>query len=127
MVIKQGVFRLTDLDRLGTRCTLFPTFDTYYLPEGKKRMVRRIRNFRIEQSFAIEFETYHEGKEEKQREKTPVPLKSIYPEIKNVYNHTGQLIACRVIKEQPIYRVAKRKPKEPMKEFDNQYWLKDSL
>ncbi|MGL9969220.1 hypothetical protein [Enterococcus sp. DIV1420a] len=103
----QGVFRFNDLERFGTRCTLFPTFDTYHLPEGKTRMVRRIRHFKMDGSVAIEIETYHERNKERHREKQRVPLKEIYPDIKHVYNQHGQLIARRVIRDKSIQWVSK--------------------
>ncbi|OTN93664.1 hypothetical protein [Enterococcus faecium] len=101
-VKEQGIFRMTDIQCLGAECQCFPTFETFHLPEGKTRMVRRVRKFRIVGKEAVEFEEYHEGNVRQIYEKQTVPLKAIYPEIKRVTNVSGKTIARRLKPEQPL-------------------------
>lgn len=98
----QGIFRMTDIQRLGVECQCFPTFETVYLLDGKKRIIRRLRKFRVEDRDVVEFEEYHEGRECKIYDKQTLPLKAIYPEIKRVTDASGKTIARRLKPEQPL-------------------------
>lgn len=98
----QGIFRMTDIQRLGAECQCFPAFETVYLSDGKKRIIRYMRKFRVEDRDVVEFEEYHEGKERKIYEKQTLPLKAIYPEIKRVTDVSGKTIARRLKPEQPL-------------------------
>lgn len=51
---------MTDIQRLGAECQCFPTFETFHLPEGKIRRIRRVRKFWIVGRETVEFEAYHE-------------------------------------------------------------------
>ena len=93
---------MTDIQRLGAECQCFPTFETFHLPGGKTRIVRRLRRFRVEGRDVVEFEEYQEGKERKIYEKQTLPLKAIYPEIKRVTDASGKTIARRLKPEQPL-------------------------
>ena len=98
----QGIFRMTDIRRLGIECHCFPTFETVYLPEGKKRIIRHIRKFRVDGRNVVEFKEYHEGKERKTYDKQTLPLKAIYSDIKRVTDASGKTIARRLKPEQPL-------------------------
>lgn len=90
-----------DIQRLGAECQCFPVFETVSLPEGKTRIVRRLRKFRIDGRDVVEFEEYMEGLEYKRYEKQTFPLKAIYPNIKRVTDASGKTIARRLKPEQP--------------------------
>lgn len=98
----QGIFRMTDIQRLGAECQCFPTFETFHLPGGKKRIVRRLRRFRVEDRDVVEFEEYQEGTERKIYDKQTLPLKAIYSDIKRVTDASGKTIARRLKPEQPL-------------------------
>ncbi|OTO01221.1 hypothetical protein [Enterococcus sp. 5B3_DIV0040] len=101
-VKEQGIFRMTDIQRLGAECQCFPTLETFHLPGGKTRIVRRMRTFRIDGRNVVEFAEYHEGTERKRYEKQILPLKAIYPEIKRVTDASGKTIARRLKPDQPL-------------------------
>ncbi len=101
-VKEQGIFRMTDIQRLGAECQCFPTLETFHLPGGKTRIVRRMRTFRIDGRNVVEFEEYHEGLERKRYEKQTLPLKAIYPEIKRVTDASGKTIARRLKSDRPL-------------------------
>lgn len=98
----QGIFRMTDIQRLGAECQCFPVFETVSLPEGKTRIVRRLRKFRIDGRDVVEFEEYMKGLEYKRYEKQTFPLKAIYTNIKRVTDASGKTIARRLKPEQPL-------------------------
>ncbi|EMF0535595.1 hypothetical protein H6231_001899 [Enterococcus hirae] len=64
--------------------------------------MRQMKRYRIVEHSAIEFEEYHEGKEKKRREKAPIPLKSIYTQIKRVTGASGKTIARRRAPDLPL-------------------------
>lgn len=98
----RGIFRMTDIQRLGVECQCFPTFETVHLPEGKTRMVRRMRQFRIVGREVVEFEEYYEGNLRKTYDKKTFPLKAIYPQIRRVTDASGKTIARRLKQTHPL-------------------------
>ena len=53
------------------------------------------QKYRIEGMFAVQIEKYFKGKKLCEREVGQVPLRSVYKQIKHVYDHNGVLIARR--------------------------------
>ena len=98
----QRVFRMTDIQHFGEECHCFPVFEIVSLPEEKTRIVRRLRKFRVDGRNVVEFKEYMEGLESKRYEKQTVPLKDIYPNIKQVTNACGKIIAHRLRPGHPL-------------------------
>lgn len=89
-----GIMGLVEVCALGQRVTVV-TKETRVLSNGVKKKIHVSRNYWIEEGKAKEELTYFAGNTKKRLYRKPVSMRSIFRDIKHVYDKNGVLIARR--------------------------------
>lgn len=90
-----SILRIEHVGYYGNRIIVFGQREKRKLPNATSKFVRKTKTYRIEGMFAVQIEKYFKGKKLCEREVGQVPLRSVYKQIKHVYDHNGVLIARR--------------------------------
>lgn len=89
-----GIMGLVEVGSLGQRVTVV-TKETRVLSNGEKKKIHVSRNYWIENGKAKEELTYFTGNTKKRLYGKPVSIRSLFRDIKHVYDKNGVLIARR--------------------------------
>lgn len=96
------VMKVEHIGYYGARVTTFSKRKRRKLLNEESLFVKKIHMYRIEGREAVEVERYFEGQKLCEREGITVSLRSIYNQIKHVYDHDGVLIARRNHPNKPL-------------------------